>query len=152
MNYVPGKTRVVLAIAACGASLLGVHAVVADAPAGHFNVDDDIVLDTQTKLSWQRAVSNERLGAADAAAYCTELELAGPGWRLPTIKELHTLVDETRTQPAIDTAIFPKTPASFIWTSSRVSSFQQYLWAVNFAEGTDAWFTEETPRYVRCVR
>jgi hypothetical protein len=126
--------------------------VAADAPAGHFEVDGEVVNDTKTKLTWQREVSSERLGAAEAASYCAELKVHGSGWRLPSIKELHTLVDETRTLPAIDASVFPSTPPTFFWTASRVASFNQYLWAVNFSEGTDAWFTEETLRFVRCVR
>ena len=136
----------------CAACLLSSREVDADAPAGHFEVDDDVVMDTKTKLNWQRKVTKDSLGFANAASYCAELDLVGSGWRLPTMKELHTLVDETRTLPALDTEVFKGTPPIFFWTSSRVASFNQYVWAVNFAEGTDAWFAEETPRSVRCVR
>jgi hypothetical protein len=140
------------------AALLGatcallVSQVAADAPAGHFEIDGEVVNDTKTKLTWQSKPSEQRLSAAAAASYCSKLNVHGSGWRLPSIKELHTLVDETRTLPAIDVGVFPGTPPTFFWTASRVASFNQYLWAVNFSEGTDAWFTEETLYFVRCVR
>lgn len=39
-------------------------------------------------------------------------------WRLPTFKELYTIADRGRTNPAIDPAYFPNTPASFFWSGS----------------------------------
>jgi hypothetical protein len=128
--------------------------VAAEAPPGQFVVDGEVVNDTKTKLIWQRTAATDPLQAADAVSYCATLKVRGSGWRLPSIKELHTLVDETRTVPAIDVSVFPDTPPTFFWTASRVASFNQYVRAVNFSEGTDAWFTEDkTVRwFVRCVR
>jgi Protein of unknown function (DUF1566) len=125
---------------------------VAAAPKGHFVIDNDTVNDTATKLTWQRTAPDKSFSGADAEAYCSGLKLDGSGWRLPTIKELHTLVDETRTTPAIDVDAFPDTASSFFWTSSRLAKFPQYTWSVNFADGGDAWFPAENPQHVRCVR
>lgn len=125
---------------------------VAAAPKGHFVIDNDTVQDTATKLTWQRASPDKSYASIDADAYCSNLKLDGTGWRLPTVKELHTLVDETRTTPAIDGDAFPDAPSTFFWTASRLAKFPQYTWSVNFAEGGDAWFPGETPQRVRCVR
>jgi hypothetical protein len=133
-------------------SLIPAGQSAADAPTGHFVVKGEVVEDTATKLSWQRTSSEKSYSDSDAEAYCTALNLAGTGWRLPTIKELHTLVDETKTQPAMDGEAFPDAPASFFWTSSHLAKFPQYTWCVNFTEGSDAWFPGENPQLVRCVR
>jgi hypothetical protein len=124
----------------------------ADAPEGHFEVNGGTVEDTATGLSWQRSVADENHDAQGALSYCAGLELAGNGWRLPTIKELHTLVDETRTKPAIDPKAFPGTPPAHFWTSSAVAGFSSYAWAINFADGTDIWHPRENRHLVRCVR
>ena len=134
------------------ASVLATQTSVAEAPKGHFTVNGEVVQDTATKLVWQRAVPAKSYTSDQASAYCAGLKLAGGGWRLPTIKELHTLVDETRTVPAIDDTAFPETPPYHFWTSSHLSEFPQFTWSINFAEGTDAWFPGENEQRVRCVR
>jgi hypothetical protein len=124
----------------------------ADAPKGHFMIGDDVVEDSATELIWEREPMASASGADDAAEYCAQLELQGGGWRLPTIKELYTLVDESRTVPAIDTEVFPDTAPAFYWSSSAVAGFDEFTWAVNFEQGTDGWFPRENEHFVRCVR
>jgi hypothetical protein len=139
-------------LAATLLSTLFASTVDAEAPRGHFVVKDEIVEDTATKLSWQRSAPDMSYAHAAAASYCTDLKLEGSGWRLPTIKELHTLVDETKTLPAIDDAAFPDAPAVFFWTSTILPTFAQYSWGVNFADGSDTWLARESAQRVRCVR
>lgn len=124
----------------------------AAAPPGHFEIVGDTVEDTATKLTWQRYVSARSYTLKDAASYCADLSLEGSGWRLPSVKELQTLVDESRSRPAIDREVFPDTPPTFFWSSSNVASFSMYAWTVNFADGTDLWFPLEHELQVRCVR
>lgn len=139
-----------LIILAC--ALTCATTAVAAAPTGHFQVDGEVVQDTATKLTWQRISPTKNYSNTDAAAYCASLDLRGKGWRLPTIKELHTLVDESRTLPAIDVDAFPDTQPTFFWTGSSLSKFPQYTWVVNFADGTDSWFPGDLAQRVRCVR
>lgn len=124
----------------------------AEAPQGHFVIIAETVEDVATKLTWQRSASKKKYSSSEAAAYCAALVLRGSGWRLPTIKELHTLVDETRTNPAIDAQAFPETPAGYFWSASRVANFAMYGWTVNFADGSDLWYPVENLQHVRCVR
>jgi hypothetical protein len=59
-------------------------------------------------------------------------------WRLPNIKELRSLVDETQHNPAID-PIFPELlPASGFWSSTPAQNFSFYpdlSWMVQFDNG-----------------
>src|SRR5258706_11285535 len=71
------------------------------APAVRYRIANSTVYDTQTKLTWQQAIPKSLYAWADAKTYCSALSLDGSGWRLPSINELQTLVDES-TNPAID--------------------------------------------------
>jgi hypothetical protein len=124
----------------------------ADAPAGHFVSTTGTVADAATQLTWQKAASAATYTLTQAEMYCAALDLEGTGWRLPTIKELLTLVDETRSMPSIDPRAFPKTALDFYWTSSHVAGSATDVWAVSFRFGFDSSFDIRTQQHVRCVR
>jgi hypothetical protein len=63
------------------------------APPGRYVIPGDgTVYDTKTKLTWQQATLPVQTQSV-AIAECPSVGLPGSGWRLPTIKELHTLMD-----------------------------------------------------------
>jgi hypothetical protein len=80
------------------------------------------VTDNRTGLTWQRSVDPVRYTWDQAKSYCQGLLLAAGGWRLPTYKELLTLVDPTNVTLSIDAGAFPGTPAGppedAFWSSS----------------------------------
>jgi hypothetical protein len=124
----------------------------ADVPSRQFEAAGATVRDSATKLVWQRASSDETLTFPDAISYCDELDLDGGSWRLPTTKELQTLVDEKRAMPAIDRRAFPSTASDFYWTASSVAEQTEQLWAVSFRFGFDSAFKSDTQQHVRCVK
>ncbi len=113
-------------------SVLFFYRCVSGAPGGFTNSfqdnGDDTVTDNATGLIWQKA--NGEQGANDyqfnweeALSYCENLSLAGQAdWKLPDVKELQSIVDYTRIDPALDTGVFTfnKTPgtSSFFWSST----------------------------------
>ncbi|MFT3922978.1 MAG: DUF1566 domain-containing protein [Myxococcales bacterium] len=119
---------------------------------GRFNVEGPLVHDLGTQLTWQSADAPNMLSHADALAYCTNLDLNGKGFRLPTLKELHTLVDEARTLPAADSMLFPDTDSEGYWSSTALVEFPRSAWIVNFARGIDGFAGVDTSQHVRCVR
>lgn len=127
---------------------------VADAPPGHYTVHaSGTVYDTRTKLTWQQVVDAETYIWMDANTHCTNLSLAGTGWRLPTRAELLTLVDLTRNDPAIDSTTFPNTPATIFWSSTPYVASSGYAWSVNFSYGnSNGTVTSNAFGRVRCVR
>jgi hypothetical protein len=105
---------------------------------GHFRKNDNqTVTDQFTGLMWQ---STEILPQKweNALAYCEELQLGGfDDWRLPTLKELMTLVDEEHTAPSIDTSYFPATRAAAYWTSTTFSGHPGFAWYIRFDNGLE---------------
>jgi hypothetical protein len=72
-------------------------------------------------------------------------------WRLPFLKELKTLIDSNRRNPAIDTAYFPNTQSSFYWSSTTNAFSTTGAWGVDFYYGyvpNDRHYSV----YVRAVR
>jgi hypothetical protein len=109
------------------------------------------VEDIATGLVWQRGSSPTTLSFTEATAYCAALELDGKMFRLPTIKELHTLVDESRVMPSIDPTAFPKTEPAVYWSSTQLTTFPGSVWSVSFSHGFDGWYDTSARQRVRCV-
>jgi hypothetical protein len=91
----------------------------------------DTVTDTRTQLVWQRQYSDtDTLEQARAA--CSS---SGSGWRLPGVKELLTLIDPTRSEPAVD-PVFPKLPIPGVfWSATPVVTMNSDNVAVDMATG-----------------
>jgi len=124
----------------------------ADAPAGRYTTANATVYDTKTKLTWQQTVPSATYNWADAKAYCAGLNLNGTGWRLPTCKELQTIVDDSRTSPAIDPNAFPSTPTRSFWSSSPFVTVSSEAWLVSFSNGNTSINVVSSLDNVRCVR
>jgi len=119
------------------------------APAGQYTTAADTVTDNKTGLVWQRAASPATYDETSAPAFCPTLDLGGfnSGWRLPTYKELQTLVDPrvATPGPTIDQAAFPSTPAAYFWVST---GYHRY---VNFKIGYSDMNIPYGTGSVRCV-
>ena len=106
------------------------------------------VRDTFTGLVWQEPCSASLHTFAHATTHCQSL---GAGWRVPSMKELQTLVDRERTEPSIDPAYFPDTSIGPVWTSSSGAS-SGVAWTVSFADGSTNTDSVDAEKSVRCVR
>ena len=111
------------------------------------------MLDTKTRLTWQQALQTG-MNRQAAQSYCTGM--SGGGWRLPTVHELMTLIDDTNVNPIkIDQSVFPGVTmaSAYTWSSTPVSGDPTSAWTVNFyfAKITEAGVNATTPR-TRCVR
>jgi len=114
--------------------------------------DGETVLDQSTGLTWQHQVPAERFTWAAAKKYAAVLDLAGGGWRLPTVRELSGLVDYDRSDPAIDLAAFPDTPSERFWTASPDAGGAGNAWYVSFKHGYVYDYGVDFIGRVRCVR
>jgi hypothetical protein len=89
--------------------------------SGTLAVGTDSTVDSMTNLEWQTTgLEDSPRIWAEAIAYCESLDHADKSdWRLPSIKELVTLIDEAdATAPVVDTATFGETSATSFWSST----------------------------------
>jgi hypothetical protein len=125
-----------------------------------FRVEGGTVLDRMTGLRWERTPSYqppvldpETTRHASARRYCDALIMNGQaGFRVPSMKELQTLVDETRVGIAIDPGVFPGATGSDYWSSTFVSDELRSAWLVRFSDGFSLYAELDAPNLVRCVR
>ncbi len=134
-------------------------------PLAHFTIDKSgsNVIDSKTGLTWQRGASATPFSTfAEAQQYCID-----QGLRLPTIKELRSLVKIRTFNPAIDATIFPGTASGRFWSNTLLCEYTidwsdlnnphrvclNDFWYTNFDDGSAVF----VPRYatsapVRCVK
>jgi formylglycine-generating enzyme required for sulfatase activity len=118
---------------------------------GTYQLAAGIVVDPATHLTWQAAADPAFHTWDEARDHCAGLALAGGGWRLPTMFELQTLIDESATEPAIDTRAFPDTPPEGFWAATPLAGMPGY-WFVSFDRGIAYNAVAEHPYHARCVR
>jgi|GEM_PF-346405 hypothetical protein len=160
-----------------GASFYGQDAQIDGNQPNYVDNGDGTVTDLVTGLMWQQAYSG-KMSQSQAASSASSFSLAGySDWRLPTIKELYSLIDfsgedvsvesTSADNPFIDTDYFDfvygNTSAGeriidsqWATTSIYVSGGNQ-MFGVNFADGRIKGYGTTSPRgemqfYVRYVR
>jgi Protein of unknown function (DUF1566) len=130
---------------------------------GAFDSSNTTITDSNTGLTWQRAAPSALVSFTGAQDYCAGIALGGwsTGWRVPSYKELLTIVDEsphaeydgtTNVYKAIDSHAFGflYTPITIPWywsSSSWGGPGGGFL--VNFETG--ATKTDDGGFLVRCV-
>ena len=98
-------------------------------------------------LEWQADVPEQEFTWEEAKAYAASL---GDGWRLPTVKELLSLVDYETHNPAC--SVFPDCPSDWLWSSSAYAGDTTRGWSVGFSYGYTANYDVDAPNRVRCAR
>jgi hypothetical protein len=125
-------------------------ATVIDAGAGGGAASSvETVTDNWTGLTWQRQQTAQGKNYADAGTYCAQL---GNGFRLPTTKELLSLIDPTEYSPAIDRNAFPNTPSTGFPSSDVVYNSCCAIYIVDFDGGAVSIGRVDGLGPVRCVK
>lgn len=150
--------------------MLSLFSMAPIAKADFYDNSDGTVTDLGTTLMWQRcSAPSEEVNCTnalpsayiwdDALAYCNALTLGGyTDWRLPNIKELHSILYLTKTTaPNINTSFFSDTKSAYYWSSTTFVGTPSYAWYVNFniVGSQIAMVSPQDKRnteYVRCVR
>lgn len=116
--------------------------------SGRFKkLNDGWVLDKALGIEWGPS-STKRFDWEDAKKYAAE-----QGGRLPTVKELRSLVDYDRREPAIDTQFFGDTKTDdWYWTGTPVAGYSSDAWCVFFGSGGVSISSKDCNSCVRPVR
>jgi len=156
------KIAFMFALLLCCGSAFAFDPVVGDITTG-FSRDDrlGVVKDDIYKLMWQDGdLSPHEMTHDEAVHYCENLNSAGfNDWRLPTIKELLSITDDTRFEPAINKA-FKKVAYEttdhrgerWYWSQTKSAGASSSVWVVNSNDGFVGWRDVSSRRFVRCVR
>lgn len=107
----------------------------ATSPVNRYLVASGTARDVRTGLVWQVVPSATPASLAVAQAACAELKLGAfaSGWRLPTIRELVSLIDESREQAPLLPPIFSAGPAAKTWSSTERHNPRTANFVVDFA-------------------
>jgi hypothetical protein len=95
-------------------------------------------------------------GRCDTEKYVTDVKssvLCGfNDWRMPTRKELESIVDFGRSNPAIDASYFPNTKIWYFWSSSPSAESSSLAWSLYFGTGDHNIHNRSSSNHVRLVR
>ena len=97
-----------------------------------------VVYDKNTGLEWYAGPDKDTKWK-QAKRWTERLQVAGGGWRLPTIKELKTLYEKdvgTRNMTPL-----LKTTGWLIWSGETKGSFR--AWGFHFGPGYEFWLTRD---------
>jgi Protein of unknown function (DUF1566) len=146
--------------------LLGIMPVPVSAQPYVISADGTEVTDQKTGLVWRRCVE----GMAYSGGTCTgvggwfthesalqrataQASSTGIAWRLPNVKELSSILDRSHINPAIDTTVFPASPATgLFWSSSPCMNGPLSVWYVDFGSGSVSDDIRSSAFFVRLVR
>lgn len=116
---------------------------------------NSIVNDDSTKMQWQddESVTMIRKNWYYAINYCKNLSLDGHNdWRLPNKDELLTLIDYSKSNPAIKENAFENITSNYYWSSVPNVALSEYAWYISFDTGLVGYSKKDTMQYTRCVR
>jgi len=97
-------------------------------------------------LEWQQNSPKDKKTWQEAIAYA---ESIGDGWRLPTVQELISQLDFTKSSPATSK---PGWGLHWYWSSTPCASYPGSAWGVDFDDGGVSHGGKFSVDYVRCVR
>jgi len=138
-------------------------------PPNHYTLEGDAgsveVTDNYTGLVWQQGFSPALMNFEDAPAYCEGLSLNGhTGFRVPTLNELASTVNEAKVGGAINTTAFPgnpngcKEPKYWFWVA-EASKVGGTAWGLSYCDGFTGYNVGDSGDWnyfpqanVRCVR
>jgi hypothetical protein len=97
---------------------------------------------------WNTYANTTLPGATNAATRCGY----NTGWRLPTRRELLSIVHNGAGWPAIDSAYFPATQSNWYWSADTYAPGPAFAWLVGFDDGGTSAVSKSNNVYVRLVR
>lgn len=151
-------------LAICLVQMTPAHADCATRDIRFVANENGTVFDKKTRLMWKRCVQGKTsrncssgvpkiyIGADALNAARGEVFAGFENWRLPSIKELQSIVRICSGPPTIDVISFPNTDPARVRSFSSGGDYDTDTWAVDFSDGRALIEDEDIPRQVRLVR
>ena len=147
------KRYIAASLLLCG--LLNAEAL---SPTCYRDNDKNVVICSEKKLGrlmWQDEKQIFKGTWGQAQEYCKIVNLAGyKDWRLPTITELLSIANETRSESTLNTAFkyIAKSGYPWYWSSTIGDIDSSFIAFANFLSGRADWDKASGSYFVRCVR
>lgn len=136
-----------------------------------YNKKSSLIYDKEYNLIWQDEDNSNTYTIKEAEEYCNKLTISTYSkWRLPTIKELQSIVNYNKSKPAIYSSfkntLFFDLPVDFedanydkygtngvYWSSSKLFKYRNNngYYYINFNFGIVCGTNGNKKNYVRCV-
>jgi len=135
-----------------------------ESPTNYTDNKDGTITDNYTNLLWVKCTQGMtgtdcKNGSpslrewSKARVECEGLKLANKtGWRLPTLKELQSIVDSASSEPAINKTFFPKTSNDPYWTDTSPAQYLGSKFTVIFSNGSVYFKDAGNFGATRCVK
>lgn len=107
--------------------------------------------DALLQVEWLRNVVVNTYTMPQTVGWCTKANIAGPGWRVPNVRELSALIDRSAAPTMVDSSVFGG-PNATIWSYSLSADDPGYVWSVDFSNGTCIALEMQSYQDIRCVR
>ncbi len=117
------------------------------ANGGNAGTDDEGACSSDGPNGLNQCDTEKYVENVNAAVLCGYTD-----WRLPSRRELRTIVHHGVSNPSIDTTYFPNTVASNFWSASTYVPNPASAWYVNFNDGFANAFSKTSTRDARLVR
>jgi len=117
----------------------------------NFSLDNDIIKDSETKLEWQKEVKD--LEWQNAISYCENLQLDGMGWRLPSKKDIISIINVGNDNSDLNMLFFNQKiiKKEFDYWTSTIDEESNLRWGANY-NGWTGLYPTTYGLQVRCVR
>lgn len=122
--------------------------------ANHFTDNGNgTITDNLTQLIWQKNPNTTAQTWDSALAYAENISLASAtDWRLPNIKELQSLNDESVANPSVNAAFFSTIGVHNYWSATSLPNQTTKAWYWNTQFGITTYDTKTNTNYVICVK
>jgi hypothetical protein len=111
------------------------------------------ITDNLTNLIWQKVPYADTLSWEESLAYADTLSLAGTNdWRIPNIKELQSINDETLINPSINTLFFAISNGRKFWSSTTLPNQTSKAWYLNAQFGITTHDAKTIKHNIICVK
>ncbi|WP_324172832.1 DUF1566 domain-containing protein [Sulfurimonas sp.] len=113
-----------------------------------------IFVDKSTSLVWQDHQDNYKLSITyyQSQEYCSKLVIGKyNNFRMPTLRELQSIVDYKKFDPAIKKG-FDYVSNEYYWSTTPFADDNKIVWLINFKKGERTVKDMHYDRHIRCVQ